>query len=86
MVKCRDEKRRQWGAPGAWGWEEESEKTWIVASLPIWLLLSPPVMPTGEWHPLSEGCGWVPDWRLTVGTQCGSSQRYVKGVVGQPDA
>lgn len=64
------------------GWEEASEKTWMVASLSIWLLLSPPVMPTGEWHPLSEGCWWVPYWRLTVRTQSGSSQLPVKDVVG----
>lgn len=78
MVKCRDEKHRQWGAPGARGWEEASEKTWIVASLPIWLLPSPPVMPTGEWHPLSEGA-----------SQSGPSlvhRRPVKGFVRQPNA
>eukprot|EP00073_Rattus_norvegicus_P028750 XP_006248025.1 PREDICTED: uncharacterized protein LOC102551433 [Rattus norvegicus] len=37
-----------------------------------------------EWHPLSEGCWWVPDWRLTVGTQSGPSLRPKKGPVLTP--
>lgn len=42
-------KRRETQAVGRpWGWEEASEKTWIVASLSIWLLLSPLAMPTGS--------------------------------------
>lgn len=76
MVKCGDVERRQWGAPGAWGLEEASEKTWIMASLSIWLLLSPPAMPTAHfWDLLSEGCLWIPDSRSGP---C-LAQRPVKG-------
>lgn len=76
MVKCEDVERRQWGAPGAWGLEEASEKTWIMASLSIWLLLSPPAMPTAHfWDLLSEGCLWIPDSRSGP---C-LAQRHVKG-------
>lgn len=76
MVKCGDVKRRPWGAPGAWGLEEASEKTWTMASLSIWLLLSPPAMPTAHiWDLLSEGCLRIPD------SQSGPclAQRPVKG-------
>lgn len=76
MVKCGDVERRPWGAPGAWGLEEASEKTWIMASLSIWLLLSPPAMPTAHtWDLLSEGCLWIPDSRAGP---C-LAQRPVKG-------
>lgn len=76
MVKCRDVEHRQWSAPGAWGWEEASEKTWIVASLSIRLLHHRQRCPTAHiWNLLSKGCLWILDSRSGPSL----AQRPVKG-------